>query len=101
MTLTRFNIVFSEVNQNEIKYFTYLFRDISGRILQGFSKKLDFRKAKNVCNEYHYNLTDLSYEQSTVLYTREATGLLLTQLRTGFSHSVLAILFSLTEIQVS
>lgn len=77
--------------------------------MQDFFKKLDFRKAINVCNEYHYNLTDLSYEQFEDLFSglsafphaREATGLLLTQLRTGFSHSVLAILFSLTEIQVS
>lgn len=82
--------------------------------MQGFFKKLDFGKTINVCNEYHYNLTGLSYEQfedlfnclssfppSTVLFTRGATGLLLTQKSTRLSHSVLAILFGLTEIQES
>lgn len=57
--------VSSEVNQNEITYFTYLFRDISGRILQGFSKKIDFRNFKtiNVSNEDYYNLMGVSCDQ--------------------------------------
>lgn len=57
--------VSSEVNQNEITYFTYLFRNISGRILQGFPKKLDFRNYKtiNVCNDDYYNLMGLSCDQ--------------------------------------
>lgn len=38
---------------------------MTGRILNGFSKKLDFRNLNtiNVCNEDYYNLTGLSYDQ--------------------------------------
>jgi hypothetical protein len=111
MKFTLHRKVTSEINETEI---THLLSDLRGRILQGFSKKLDFGKTFNMCDEDYHNLTCLSCNQfedlvshfssfpkSTVQSLREATGLLLTKLRTGMSHSLLATLFGLSEIQVS
>lgn len=67
-----------------------------------------------MCDEDYYNLTDLLHDQfkdlvsrrsssprSAVRSTREVTGLLLTKIRTGMYHSILATVFGLTEIRVS